>query len=177
MLPAQGRRQTCKRASSWTSGRTVTFNFCAECGGTVFWAAELRPDPHRRRSGHCLLILNLKDPVFRSGRAGSILGSPPLANRKSTGRTENRLGQKWAYRGARSDAQRIPYARWSAGESAQSACTAAAPSPATTPSFTGLLVRGVMEDGSREREQSCNGTLGAKPHLGHFCMNRCSSSA
>jgi hypothetical protein len=26
------------------SGRVVTFNFCLECGGTVFWQAEQRPD-------------------------------------------------------------------------------------------------------------------------------------
>lgn len=26
------------------SGRTVTFNFCPGCGGTVFWEAELRPE-------------------------------------------------------------------------------------------------------------------------------------
>ena len=25
------------------SGRTVNFGFCPECGGTVFWEAELRP--------------------------------------------------------------------------------------------------------------------------------------
>lgn len=26
------------------SGRRVIFSFCAECGGTVFWRAEQRPD-------------------------------------------------------------------------------------------------------------------------------------
>jgi hypothetical protein len=26
------------------SGRTVTFNFCPECGGTVFWEIEQRPE-------------------------------------------------------------------------------------------------------------------------------------
>jgi hypothetical protein len=26
------------------SGRRVTFRFCPECGGTVFWSAEERPD-------------------------------------------------------------------------------------------------------------------------------------
>ena len=26
------------------SGRVVTFHFCPECGGTVFWEAEQRPD-------------------------------------------------------------------------------------------------------------------------------------
>ena len=26
------------------SGRTVNFAFCPECGGTVFWEAEMRPD-------------------------------------------------------------------------------------------------------------------------------------
>jgi hypothetical protein len=26
------------------SGRCVTFSFCPECGGTVFWSAEQRPD-------------------------------------------------------------------------------------------------------------------------------------
>ena len=26
------------------SGRTVTFNFCPECGGTVFWEPEQRPE-------------------------------------------------------------------------------------------------------------------------------------
>ena len=25
------------------SGRTVTFNFCPQCGGTVFWRADQRP--------------------------------------------------------------------------------------------------------------------------------------
>jgi hypothetical protein len=26
------------------SGRTVTFSFCPDCGGTVFWEAERAPD-------------------------------------------------------------------------------------------------------------------------------------
>jgi hypothetical protein len=26
------------------SGRTVTFSFCPECGGTLFWEAERTPD-------------------------------------------------------------------------------------------------------------------------------------
>jgi hypothetical protein len=26
------------------SGRRVTFSFCPECGGTVFWSAERRPE-------------------------------------------------------------------------------------------------------------------------------------
>jgi hypothetical protein len=37
----------------------------------------------------------------------------------------------------------------------------------TTPSFTSSLVRGVMEDMAREREESCNGTL-AQTALCHF---------
>jgi hypothetical protein len=42
VLPAKGVAKRYERQAD--SGRTVTFNFCAECGGTVFWAAELRPD-------------------------------------------------------------------------------------------------------------------------------------
>jgi hypothetical protein len=40
--PVQGAaKQYTRRADS---GRRVTFNFCPECGGTVFWSAEQRPD-------------------------------------------------------------------------------------------------------------------------------------
>lgn len=42
VLPAKGVAKRYERQAN--SGRTVTFNFCAECGGTVFWVAELRPD-------------------------------------------------------------------------------------------------------------------------------------
>jgi hypothetical protein len=40
--PAGGvAKQYTRRADS---GRSVTFNFCPNCGGTVFWAAAQRPD-------------------------------------------------------------------------------------------------------------------------------------
>jgi hypothetical protein len=40
--PAGGvAKQYARRAES---GRLVTFNFCPNCGGTVFWEAEQRPD-------------------------------------------------------------------------------------------------------------------------------------
>ena len=40
--PAEGiAKQYVRRADS---GRTVTFNFCSDCGGTVFWEAEQVPD-------------------------------------------------------------------------------------------------------------------------------------
>jgi hypothetical protein len=42
VLPANGVAKSYVRQAD--SGRTVTFNFCTECGGTVFWVAEQRPD-------------------------------------------------------------------------------------------------------------------------------------
>lgn len=38
----EGRRQTTRRLAD--SGRGLTFHFCPECGGTVFWEPEFRPD-------------------------------------------------------------------------------------------------------------------------------------
>jgi hypothetical protein len=40
--PAQGVAKRCIREAD--SGRRVTFSFCPDCGGTVFWTAEGRPD-------------------------------------------------------------------------------------------------------------------------------------
>ena len=40
--PAEGTAKRYPRVAE--SGRTVNFGFCPECGGTVFWEAELRPD-------------------------------------------------------------------------------------------------------------------------------------
>jgi Glutathione-dependent formaldehyde-activating enzyme len=74
VLPAKGVAKQYEHQAD--SGRTVTFNFCPECGAPSQWA--------------CLLIPILKDPVSRSGRAGSNPGLPPLANRKSTVQAENR---------------------------------------------------------------------------------------
>ena len=42
VLPAEGAVKRYARVAD--SGRTVNFGFCPECGGTVFWEAELRPD-------------------------------------------------------------------------------------------------------------------------------------
>ena len=40
--PARGlAKQFIRQANS---GRRVTFSFCPECGGTVYWQAEQRPD-------------------------------------------------------------------------------------------------------------------------------------
>jgi len=39
--PAEGTVKRYARVAE--SGRTVNFGFCPECGGTVFWEAELRP--------------------------------------------------------------------------------------------------------------------------------------
>jgi hypothetical protein len=40
--PARGLAKQFVRQAD--SGRRVTFSFCPECGGTVFWQAEQRPD-------------------------------------------------------------------------------------------------------------------------------------
>ena len=40
--PAEGTAKRYARVAE--SGRTVNFGFCPECGGTVFWEAEMRPD-------------------------------------------------------------------------------------------------------------------------------------
>lgn len=42
VLPAKGVAKKFSRQAD--SGRIVTFNFCPECGSTVFWVAEQRPD-------------------------------------------------------------------------------------------------------------------------------------
>jgi hypothetical protein len=39
--PAEGTVKRYVRVAD--SGRTVNFGFCPECGGTVFWEAEMRP--------------------------------------------------------------------------------------------------------------------------------------
>ena len=44
------------------SGRTVTFNFCPECGGTVFWVAEQRPELI------ALAVGTFADPDFQAPR-------------------------------------------------------------------------------------------------------------
>jgi hypothetical protein len=104
VLPARGVAKRYERQAD--SGRTVTFNFSAECGGTVFWVAELRPDLSPSQ-WVCLLIPNLKDPVFRSGRAGSVLDHRHwrTENRPYGLRTaRSKVGLSWS----RSDAQRLP---------------------------------------------------------------------
>jgi hypothetical protein len=40
--PAEGVVKRYARVAE--SGRTVNFGFCPECGGTVFWEAEMRPE-------------------------------------------------------------------------------------------------------------------------------------
>jgi len=40
--PAEGRAKQHVRTGD--SGRHVTFSFCPDCGGTVFWTVEDRPD-------------------------------------------------------------------------------------------------------------------------------------
>lgn len=40
--PAEGVVKRYARVAE--SGRTVNFAFCPECGGTVFWETEMRPD-------------------------------------------------------------------------------------------------------------------------------------
>ena len=42
VLPDSGVAHRYQRQAD--SGRKVTFYFCPNCGGTVFWEAELRPD-------------------------------------------------------------------------------------------------------------------------------------
>ena len=42
VLSVQGVSKRFTRLSD--SGRTVTFDFCPECGGTIFWQAEQRPN-------------------------------------------------------------------------------------------------------------------------------------
>ena len=37
-----GRAQTTRRLAD--SGRGITFHFCPDCGGTVFWEPDFRPD-------------------------------------------------------------------------------------------------------------------------------------
>jgi hypothetical protein len=39
---AEGRASTYKRSSD--SGFAVTFHFCADCGSTVFWEPERKPE-------------------------------------------------------------------------------------------------------------------------------------
>src|SRR5277367_4282094 len=63
------------------SGRTVTFNFCPECGGTVFWEPEQRPELIAVAVG-MFAILILRSPVTRSGKKDSILGQPQSLSNK-----------------------------------------------------------------------------------------------
>jgi hypothetical protein len=71
------------------SGRTVTFNFWPECGGTVFWEPEQRPELIAVAVG-CSLILILRSPVTRFGKRDSILGQPQSASNKLNIRAEGR---------------------------------------------------------------------------------------
>jgi hypothetical protein len=41
-VQAEGRECTCRRLGD--SGRGLTFHFCPDCGGTVFWEPDFRPD-------------------------------------------------------------------------------------------------------------------------------------
>ncbi len=41
-VKAEGRETTCRRTAD--SGRGLTFHFCPDCGGTVFWEPDFRPD-------------------------------------------------------------------------------------------------------------------------------------
>ncbi len=41
-VTAQGRALTTRRLAD--RGRGLTFHFCPDCGGTVFWEPEFRPD-------------------------------------------------------------------------------------------------------------------------------------
>lgn len=41
-VQAAGRETTCRRVAD--SGRGLTFHFCPDCGGTVYWEPEFRPD-------------------------------------------------------------------------------------------------------------------------------------
>jgi hypothetical protein len=61
ILPVVGVAKQCVRKAD--SGRRLTFSFCPECGGTVFWSAEQRPgliavavgafaDPGFEKPGH-----------------------------------------------------------------------------------------------------------------------------
>jgi hypothetical protein len=38
----EGRAQSCRRRAD--SGRSITFHFCPDCGSTVYWEPEFRPD-------------------------------------------------------------------------------------------------------------------------------------
>jgi hypothetical protein len=41
-VKAEGRAQTTRRLAD--SGRGLTFHFCPDCGATVFWEPDFRPD-------------------------------------------------------------------------------------------------------------------------------------
>jgi hypothetical protein len=41
-VTTEGRAQTTRRLAD--SGRGLTFHFCPDCGGTVFWEPDFRPD-------------------------------------------------------------------------------------------------------------------------------------
>src|SRR5271165_2321546 len=71
------------------SGRTVTFNFCPECGGTVFWEPEQRPELI------AVAVGMFADPDFAKPRNSvwekiSILGQPQSLSNKLNIRTEGR---------------------------------------------------------------------------------------
>ena len=41
-VSAEGRDTTCRRNAD--SGRAITFHFCPDCGSTVFWEPEFKPE-------------------------------------------------------------------------------------------------------------------------------------
>jgi len=41
-VKTEGREKTTRRLAD--SGRGLTFHFCPDCGGTVFWEPDFRPD-------------------------------------------------------------------------------------------------------------------------------------
>ena len=81
------------------SGRTVTFNFCPECGGTVFWVAAQRPELT------AIAVGTFADPDFSDAPSlGLGKKTAPLDKRHSPGRKLSiRIEQ-------RSELQRVPRA-------------------------------------------------------------------
>jgi hypothetical protein len=57
-----GERRRQQFARRGDSGRLVTFHFCPQCGGTVFWQAEQRPE------FTAVAVGAFGDPTFASPR-------------------------------------------------------------------------------------------------------------
>jgi hypothetical protein len=55
-VKAEGRTSTYKRASD--SGHAVTFHFCPDCGSTVFW------EPDRKPEAVAVAVGSFADPTF-----------------------------------------------------------------------------------------------------------------